>query len=79
MKENLKKIILPIFTISLALFMVLGVIIVLVQLFSIITLNGALSVSVYEGLKLWAIRFSAIAGFAGFAMSYLKKKTSAEA
>jgi hypothetical protein len=76
MKENLRKIILPIFTVSLILFMVLGAIIVLVQLFSIITLNGALSISVYEGLKLWAIRFSAVAGFAGFAMSYLKKEKS---
>ena len=78
MKENLRKIILPIFTVSLILFMVLGAIIVLVQLFSIITLNGALSESIYGGLKLWAIRFSAVAGFAGFAMSYLKKEKPSE-
>ena len=74
MKKTLTSILLPVFTITLSLFMILGAIIVIVQLFSLITLNGALSVSVYENLRLWAIRFSVIAGFAGFGMSYLRKK-----
>lgn len=73
MKKTLASIIRPIFTASLIAFMILGAIIVLVQIFSIITLNGDLSVGVYQGLRLWAIRFSCIAAFAGFAMSYLKE------
>ena len=73
MKKTLASIIRPIFTASLIAFMILGAIIVLVQIFSIITLNGDLSVGVYQGLRLWAIRSSCVAAFAGFAMSYLKE------
>lgn len=73
MKKTLTSILMPIFNISLNLFLILGGIIVIVQLFSIITINGALSISVYQMLRLWAIRFSAIAAFAGFGMSYLMK------
>ena len=73
MKEKLSKIIKPIFTISLMLFMALGIIIVLVQLFSLLIMNGELSMKVYDGLRFWAIRLSCIAAFAGFIMSYLKE------
>lgn len=77
MKKTLTSIFMPIFGISLGLFLILGAIIVIVQLFSIITLNGALSVKVYDGLKSWAIRFSVITAFVGFGMSYLKTKKKA--
>ena len=74
MKKTLTSILMPVFNISLTLFLILGAIIVIVQLFSIITFNGPLSISVYKAFKLWAIRFSAVTAFAGFGMSYLKEK-----
>lgn len=76
MKDIVTKVITTIFGIALFAFMLLGIIIVATQLIAVVLGNGALAVGVTSALKLWSIRFSVVAAFCGFAVSYLKPKAS---
>lgn len=57
---------------SLAAFILLGILAVLIQMFGIITLNGALAASV-ETVKNLSILFSGAVGVGSFVLSYCKK------
>lgn len=71
MKDTLRNILSFLFTACLILFMLLGIAIVLVQTFAMITGNGALSVAAAGTPKSIVIFLAVIAGFAGFFYSYL--------
>ncbi len=71
MRERLKSAITVVFCISLALFLLLGAAIVIVQLASVFLVNGTMATAVNDALKLWSIRVSVIAAFCGFVVPYL--------
>ncbi len=71
MRERLKSTITVVFCISLALFLLMGAAIVIVQLISVFLVNGAMSTAVNDILKLWSIRISVVAAFCGFIVPYL--------
>lgn len=72
MKERIASWIIILFNISLAVFLLLGGAIVMIQLVGVFTLNGGLAVGVNDVLKLWSIRASVVAAFCGFIVPYLK-------
>lgn len=74
MKVTLRNALSVIFTVCLMLFMVMGIGIVLIQAFAMLTGNGALSIAVAGTPKSIVIFLSVIAGFAGFFYSYLPKE-----
>ncbi|WP_101551077.1 hypothetical protein [Anaerotruncus massiliensis (ex Togo et al. 2019)] len=76
MKVSIKKLLSWIFTLSLVLFMLMGIGIVLVQAVALVTANGALSIAAAGTPKSIVILLSAIAGFAGFIYSYFKEGNS---
>ena len=61
-----------VFELTLPLFLLLGIAVVLVQLFAALTANGSLAVGIDAALKIWAIRISCVTAFCGFFLSYLK-------
>lgn len=69
----MKRLLSVIFTISLMAFMILGIGIVLIQVFSLLMMNGALSVWVTGMPKKIVILLSALAGFSGFIYSYIRE------
>ena len=74
MKSSIKKLLSWIFTVSLILFMLLGIAIVLIQAVALVTANGALSIAAAATPKSLVILLSAIAGFSGFIYSYFKEE-----
>lgn len=72
MKEKIASWITVLFNVSLAVFLLLGAAIVMVQLVSVFLLNGELAAAVNDALKLWSIRTSVVAAFCGFVVPYLK-------
>ena len=72
MKEKISSCITVLFNVSLAVFLLLGGAIVVVQLISVFLLNGELAVGINGALKLWSIRASVVAAFCGFLVPYLK-------
>lgn len=71
----MKNFIIWIFSISLTIFLAIGIVIVAVQFIGVASLNGILTKGIYEALKLWAIRASIVTAFSGFIMSYVNKPT----
>ena len=59
-------------TLSLAVFILLGILIVLIQAFSIITLNGALAASIGT-IENVSITAAGILGVSSFLLSYMNK------
>ncbi|MDR1915482.1 MAG: hypothetical protein LBQ58_02785 [Synergistaceae bacterium] len=74
MKEGLYKGLTVIFTVTLALFMLMGAVIVIVQLIGIVMGNGDMVLSIHNRFNTYAIRVSALCGFAGFFAAYLKPR-----
>ena len=72
MKEKISSCITVLFNVSLAVFLLLGGAIVVVQLISVFLLIGELAVGINGALKLWSIRASVVAAFCGFIVPYLK-------
>lgn len=62
-------------TLSLAVFILLGILIVLIKAFGIITLNGALAASIGT-IKNMSITSAGILGVSSFLLSYMKKERS---
>lgn len=63
-----------IFNLSLNLFLFFGILIVLIQLFSVFTLNGDLAVKINELLKPTAIKLSIVTVFTSFILSFFQNK-----
>ena len=74
MKDTLRTVLSFVFTACLILFVVMGIGIVFVQAFAMITGNGALSVAAAGTPKSVVIMLAVIAGFAGFLYSYLPEE-----
>ena len=74
MKAYIIKIISLMAATVLTCFIVLGMILVLVQLFSIFTLNGKLAASL-NSLKSFAIMISVILGLLSLVLSYINKRS----
>lgn len=73
MMAFIKKLLLVIFQISMPLFILLGTIIVLVQIYCVFSGNGALCVSIHKSLYIWASNATGVCLFVSFIHSYLKK------
>ena len=73
LRENICKAIKTVFIISLVLFIILGIIIITIQIFSYLTLNGTLSVMVADTIVEPAVILSAIATISGWLYSYIHK------
>lgn len=74
MKNKLYKTFQFIFTVTLPVFMIMGLIIVLTQIISIVTSNPKLVLGVSDRLKIPSIYIACIAGCSGFLANYLKSK-----
>lgn len=73
MKNNISKIIYTIYCITLAGFIILGIVLVLIQLFGIFLRNGAIVIKAKNLFALSAIRLSIICAFTSFLNRYLNK------
>lgn len=72
MKDALYKTLVLIFLVTLVSFMLIGVCLVLCQLFGIAIGNASLVLNVNKMLKPCSIWIASVCGFAGFFASYLK-------
>lgn len=73
MKNNISKIIYTIYCITLVGFIILGIVLVLMQLFGIFLRNGAIVIKAKNLFVLSAIRLSIICAFTSFLNRYLNK------
>ncbi|WP_339012474.1 hypothetical protein LDK02_00525 [Fusobacterium animalis] len=73
MKNNISKIIYTIYCITLVGFIILGIVLVLMQLFGIFLRNGAIVIKAKNLFALSAIRLSIICAFTSFLNRYLNK------
>ena len=73
MKNNISKIIYAIYCITLVGFIILGIVLVLMQLFGIFLRNGAIVIKAKNLFALSAIRLSIICAFTSFLNRYLNK------
>jgi|GEM_PF-5982272 len=71
----MKNIIKTIFTICVMIFILMGVTLVGIQIFSIFTLDGALSIRMDNLIKPVMIKFSVVVGILGFINGYFSKKS----
>lgn len=76
MREAVVKILMTVFTICLAAFVIMGLVIVLTQVFAMIIGNGALSIGVSDLLLKPTVAVSAAAGISGWLYSYIAKKAT---
>lgn len=74
MKNTLLQICMAVFTVTLPLFMLLGIVIVLGQIVGIIMGNGALVLGISSALKVYSTWVASVCAFSGFFVSYLKPK-----
>lgn len=74
MKNKLYKLFMLVFSVSLPMFLILGVIIVFGQIIGLIINSGTIVLTVNELLKTIAIKISSICAFSGFFIGYLKDK-----
>ncbi len=72
MKTTLKNSLMMIFQITMPLFFLIGVVLILVQFYSILTVNAHLIVDAKKILYPWASACSGICMFVAFFYSYLK-------
>ncbi|RKL63336.1 hypothetical protein DXT63_07065 [Thermoanaerobacteraceae bacterium SP2] len=66
-----RKILSTLFAVGVIVFMIMGTIIVVVQLFGVITLNGPLTINISGALAKPAFVVSAVTGLLGFIQGYI--------
>ena len=72
MKKTLYRILMPVFEITLPVFLLMGAVLVFTQLFGAAAGNGAIVMGVNSALKLYATWISCICAFSAFFLSYLR-------
>lgn len=69
--DNFKKFLETIFVCGVIAFMLLGSVIVLIQIYCVITVNGALSIYITKSLGKFTFAIATITGLIGFVQGYL--------
>jgi len=73
MKNFLRALSLPVFQITMPLFLLLGAVIVITQIVCCFTGNGSMSLWIRNLLRPWATYSAGVCLFAAFIYSYVKK------
>lgn len=76
--QAIKKLVDTLFVIGVVLFMCLGSIIVLVQMFGVVTLNGPLTINIANAISNAAFIIASVTGLIGFIEGYLHNWKASE-